>query len=140
MKSNVLSDLILRKIRVRAKEYGYALAVHGSLQRDIDLIAVPWADDAKPPEELAEAIRSICQAMFGAATDTDRIGAANPDYFRLGQPGHKAHGRLCWTFHLEGGAQVCEDGGYIDLSITPLLTREECDARFSAAVERMKEK
>jgi hypothetical protein len=28
-----------------AKEYGYNLVVHGSLNRDLDLIAIPWVDD-----------------------------------------------------------------------------------------------
>ena len=27
-----------------AREHGYALAVHGSLARDFDLIAVPWRE------------------------------------------------------------------------------------------------
>ena len=30
--------------------HGYALAVHGSLARDFDLIAVPWAAQTSPPE------------------------------------------------------------------------------------------
>lgn len=39
-----------------AREHGYALAVHGSLRRDFDLIAVPWTDEAGSPEELLKAI------------------------------------------------------------------------------------
>lgn len=27
-----------------AKEYGYNLVIHGSLNRDLDLIAIPWED------------------------------------------------------------------------------------------------
>lgn len=31
---------------------GYALAVHGSMKRDLDLIAVPWVKNAMAPESL----------------------------------------------------------------------------------------
>jgi hypothetical protein len=27
-----------------AKEYGYNLLIHGSMERDLDLVAVPWED------------------------------------------------------------------------------------------------
>jgi len=39
------ADLIAR-IRAIAAEHGWAVGVHGSLTRDIDLIAVPWTPDA----------------------------------------------------------------------------------------------
>lgn len=35
-----------------AKEYGYNLVLHGSLDRDMDLIAIPWVDDPRPEEEM----------------------------------------------------------------------------------------
>lgn len=34
------------------REFGYALASHGTNIRDIDLVAVPWTHDAKPHIEL----------------------------------------------------------------------------------------
>lgn len=40
-------------IRRLAREVGYAVGVHGSLERDFDLIATPWTDDAVSAEELA---------------------------------------------------------------------------------------
>lgn len=40
-----------------ARPLGYAIAVHGSMRRDLDLVAVPWTDDAAPAENLVEAIR-----------------------------------------------------------------------------------
>jgi hypothetical protein len=51
-----LYDHALVLARGAAHTCGYALAVHGSELRDFDLIAVPWADDAKPAEELIDAI------------------------------------------------------------------------------------
>ncbi len=34
-----------------ARRHGYALAPHGSLQRDLDLIAVPWSEEAAAPSK-----------------------------------------------------------------------------------------
>jgi hypothetical protein len=54
-----------------AAEVGYAVAVHGSLRRDFDLIAVPWREDAvgnvalmqhlakRVPEILRKAMRLV---------------------------------------------------------------------------------
>ncbi len=41
-----------------AKDYGYAIAFHGSGVRDCDLIAVPWTDSAVSAEELVVGIAS----------------------------------------------------------------------------------
>lgn len=43
-------------IRKLAREVGYAIGVHGSLERDLDLIAVPWVEEAVYPLELAKHI------------------------------------------------------------------------------------
>ena len=44
------------RIRELAKEVGYAIGVHGSLERDLDLIATPWSDGAVDPKSLAQHI------------------------------------------------------------------------------------
>lgn len=40
------------------QRHGYALAVHGSLARDFDLIAVPWVDEASEPSKVLEEVAS----------------------------------------------------------------------------------
>ena len=79
-----------------AREYGYALAVHGSLQRDMDLIAVPWADAPGEPQAMVDEFinRFSMRAAPGAPTD-------------------KAHGRRSWM--LSVGFGECA----IDLSFMP---------------------
>lgn len=86
----------LVKARIVARAYGYAVALHGSGTRDLDLIALPWVDDAAPAERVAAAIASAVK------------GYVNPDH----NPVKKPHGRLCWTIHLGGGP-------FIDLSVFP---------------------
>ena len=35
-----------------AKTYGYNLLIHGSMNRDLDLVAVPWVDNPRPEQEM----------------------------------------------------------------------------------------
>src|ERR1039457_6181828 len=53
--------------RATARKHGYAIAVHGSLKRDIDLIAVPWVEHASTPRQLADAIYETHKRLFGSA-------------------------------------------------------------------------
>lgn len=73
------------------QSHGYALAVHGSLQADLDLIAVPWAESVSTPE--------VVLSELLATWDFRLIGSMTP----------KFHGRLCQTIALSGLS-------YIDLS------------------------
>lgn len=43
---------VLREIAIKN---GYSLSIHGSLQNDMDLIAVPWTKEAVEPEKLITA-------------------------------------------------------------------------------------
>jgi hypothetical protein len=44
--SHAKYELLIEPLRAVARSLGYALTVHGSLVRDIDLVAVPWTSDA----------------------------------------------------------------------------------------------
>lgn len=109
-----LAKILIPALRECARRNGYALAVHGSLAYDIDLIACPWAKGAADAKVLAYALRDVAKAVAGSAQELDKEGAANPEYFENGSPGLKPFGRLCWTFHLGGGST------YIDLSVMPM--------------------
>jgi hypothetical protein len=83
--------------RKLAWEEGYALAMHGSFTRDLDLLAVPWTDRACEPEHLVKRILASHLGLHEAA----------------GNPGLKSHGRKVWTLMLpEFG-----DPRFVDLSI-----------------------
>ncbi len=77
---------------------GYALAMHGSFTRDLDLIAVPWAARACDPEHLAKRIESAAGLKITVPPKND-----------------KPHNRLVWTMTFpEFG-----DPRFVDLSIIP---------------------
>jgi hypothetical protein len=101
--------VLIKPLRHVAERYGYALAVHGSLKTDIDLLAVPWRDSACDAASVAEAIRATAEAIIGSA----RIRES--DKPRL--PEKKPCGRLAWSFYLT----YCDEiqGPYIDLSVMP---------------------
>jgi hypothetical protein len=87
-------------IRTTAWQCGYAIGLHGSFTRDLDLIAVPWTAQALPPDLL------IKQLEY--RTDLRRQEEA----FRA-----KPHGRMCWSLLLPGFT----DPRWIDLSVMPLV-------------------
>ncbi len=35
-----------------AETYGYNLVIHGSMDRDLDLIAIPWIDEPRPEQDM----------------------------------------------------------------------------------------
>lgn len=50
------------------RRHGYALAVHGSLSRDLDVIAVPWAETVSSQEDvLGEILRIWAVRLIGEA-------------------------------------------------------------------------
>ncbi len=102
-----LYPLLIEPLRLVAREHGYALGVHGSEERDLDLIAAPWAEPLSDACALAEAIRVKAEEIAGYAFLSPH---ESDDFFQAGCPGHKPHGRLTWSFHLGGGP-------YIDLSV-----------------------
>lgn len=94
-------------LRHVAYRCGYALAMHGSLKTDIDLIAFPWRESAASADHLKEQIRKAAEAIVGIARI--RVGEEKPT--------KKACGRLAYSFYLvpEG-----YEGPYIDLSVMPI--------------------
>lgn len=96
---------VVPKLIPVAKRLGYAIALHGSFLRDLDVIAVPWTDEAVSAEELAETLRIEVHGWL--------IGDKNKN------PAIKPHGRLCWSIHTEDGV------GYIDLSVMPRTISKE---------------
>jgi len=39
--------IFYEQLKLIAKEYGYNLLINGSINRDLDLVAVPWVDNPK---------------------------------------------------------------------------------------------
>ena len=94
-----LLDEMLPHLRLVARGCGYSLAVHGSLARDIDLIAIPWTKTADAAELLVQRLCG-CIAGFTGRALSSRDWTDKP------------HGRRALTIITAGDAEI-------DLSIMP---------------------
>lgn len=113
------TDETIATVRDVARKHGYSVGVHGSLKRDLDLMAVPWTDGADDPETLVEAIRVAVGGIIRNEPDA-QVG----DYVRR-NPCPKPHGRLAWSIH----ALIDVPHRYIDLSVMPRLRPPHPDER-----------
>jgi len=99
-------NLALIKIREAAKNCGYAIGVHGSLRRDLDLIAVPWVENHKDRDVLAAEIHKAACGLKMAKYQWEE----------------KPNGRvatmfpICWI-DFEAFGEVKDGMGHIDLSV-----------------------
>jgi hypothetical protein len=96
-----------------AREVGYALAVHGSMGRDLDLIAVPWTEEAVSAEALI--MRLLSASGFLHAHLPHRREDATPDQASGDVGAIKPHGRRAWSIHFDNGL-------YLDVSVMPRVT------------------
>ena len=92
-----------RVLSTCAKKHGYALTVHGSMLRDVDLVAVPWVNRCKAPSTLVKALYKLVKAMAGRENAYVRINS---------KPELKPHGRLSWSLYFSRDA-------YLDISVKP---------------------
>jgi hypothetical protein len=95
----------LPAMKAAARECGYALAVHGSMRRDLDLIAAPWTEEHTDPDTLADHLQLAACGIKSSGHQWDhnkpcgRIATEFP---------------ICWTsWHDMVGA------GHVDLSVMP---------------------
>ena len=97
-------------LRRVAREHGYALGLHGSMARDLDLIAVPWVDNASSAEVLVEAVMKAVDGRF-----------APEDLGFERNPAPRPHGRKSWSIYFAGLMF------YIDLAVMPVAARHAND-------------
>lgn len=106
-----------------AHKHGYALACHGSMNRDFDLIAVPWVEKPSTTTVLAHAIAKSIGAHIPSYITPESGKAHVPN------PTIKPHGRECWVIPMGGGP-------YVDLSVMPPQeTLPTDDAELAAQID-----
>lgn len=91
-----------------ALKYGYNLVLHGSLNRDMDLIAIPWQ------EELGEVDAMINEFSEHLGGTVMILSDAQKHCF--------PHGRFSYVINLNRGEWTDEDPQYyLDISVTPTV-------------------
>lgn len=81
------------------RNQGYAVAIHGSRVRDLDLVAIPWQETALGPKDVAELIADAIPGVIA------------------GKPEKKPHGRVAFTIYPRWHYGF--DRWYVDLSVMP---------------------
>lgn len=107
-----------------ARRHGYALAIHGTLVGDMDLIAAPWTEEAVDAVTLKDALmRHIGACGYDALLERDSPWLTEDQRRQVceqqgvgleGDHSDKPHGRIAWNLYLWAGTKV-------DLSILPRM-------------------
>lgn len=95
---------------------GYALAMHGSFTRDLDLLAVPWTDRATEAEHLVRRI----------AGNLDELDLLVKDPKAKSQATQRPHGRQSWTLTFKAFG----DPRFVDISVMPRAAAPAPSAEF----------
>lgn len=105
-------------LKIIAKQHGYNLVLHGSLHRDLDLIAIPWVNDPKPEIEMIWAFDEYLTGRHSVSSTGDNASC----YMHSILPGCRSSYVIC----LNRGDKKGEWSGYdseyyLDISVTPLI-------------------
>lgn len=110
-----------------AFNHGYNLIIHGSLNRDFDLVAIPWIDYPSPHLELIQDFDRYLNNVISVATEDKEVP---PKYMHSILPG----GRSSYVIDLNRGGRwnnYDDKQYYLDISITPA---DECRSVLSELV------
>jgi hypothetical protein len=101
---------IFTQARIIAWQYGYACVAHGSYTRDLDLLLVPWTEQAQGhDDQLVRLIADCCGLRF-----RDR----NDDIMKSALDWHdKPHGRRAISLYFPAFG----DRRWVDVSVMPVM-------------------
>lgn len=104
-----------------AMRFGWNLCIHGSMTRDLDMVLIPWREDAEHEDKVIDAFREF---VMGKAPESFRAKATKKrgytprtglSHFSVEQ---KPHGRRAITI------RVGYYGYELDISIMPRIVKE----------------
>jgi hypothetical protein len=104
---------VFTQMRIAAWQYGFSCSPHGSFTRDLDLILVPWTEDAtdKKAEQVIRLVADACDLTVGAHGSD---AWDQPMKFTV-----KPHGRRAISLHFPG-----KDRRWVDVSVVPCRRTE----------------
>lgn len=108
---------IYTKARIMGWQYGWAVVIHGSMTRDLDLLMVPW-DAHCMPESAERVLRMLAQAenlRFKNQTDEMKWHEAPVDW------SDKPHGRKATSLFFRSFG----DPRWVDVSVAPHVLPKE---------------
>ena len=112
----VAFTLLLPDLMRAGREVGYAVAVHGSMARDLDLVAIPWTDEAVSAERLILHLLAAVDGRLRNGSTPPMTDGGERQRVVASEPKLLPHGRQAWSIH------VGRDGLYLDVSVMPRET------------------
>jgi hypothetical protein len=88
-----------------AWRHGYCLSLHGSMGRDLDIILIPWIEDAEEPKKLLKSFQKFISMK----------GKINMGGIPIAE--NKPHGRKAYSI------PIGIEGHYLDISIIPKVEK-----------------
>lgn len=61
--------LFYMQMKAIAEDYGYNLLINGSMERDMDLVAVPWIDNPTGEQEMIKEFQKYLKGVVTLTTD-----------------------------------------------------------------------
>ena len=119
--------IMFEPLKEIAIKYGYNLVLHGSLNRDMDLIAIPWIEGVGYDEAM---IDEICEFIGGEINLFSRLDENNNVVNERFTP--KPHGRKAYVIDIFRGGYMSGSGfsdvtyfkdpqTYLDISVLPTI-------------------
>jgi hypothetical protein len=106
--------LYFLQLKEIALKYGYNLVIHGSMNRDMDLIAIPWEEEVKPYEPMLTEFADTIGGSILEQTEEEHQAFAN-----------KYHGRRCYIINVNRAWALSADKKdplyYLDISVIPTI-------------------
>lgn len=100
--------VLYAKMAEAARSCGYALAVHGTMTRDLDVVAIPWTEEATSAEEVVRAMAQVAARRIGCDPVIGYTMSTAP----------RPHGRVGFSFPF-ASTDGFEPDGYVDVSVMP---------------------
>ena len=95
-------------LKVIAMKYGYNLVLNGSMNRDLDLVAIPWNEKIGDKDQM---IDEFAQTIGGTILMQDKANG-NVTGNRFGK---KPHGRMVYIININRDFEMKYDGMVADI-------------------------
>ncbi len=125
--------LIFHELKEMAKNYGYNLVLHGSLNRDMDLIAIPWTDEPKNEQEMIKDFQVYLTGKTMITADGNvhyTILPGNRHSYAIDLNRGSTKGE--WTRYSE---PEDDEQYYLDISVVQLARREVAEMPTAEGAE-----
>ena len=106
------------------QRFGWALTLHGSMMRDMDVVLIPWTDDAEHEDKVVDAIRLFVEGKYIVSKrkrNENKMKSLSKDGMAHFQITEKPHGRRAITLFIGVSSY------YLDISIIPRAEQNKSD-------------